>query len=195
MKQIGRILLRIAGLLLIMAGLVLAWFNRQEAQTAASFSEHISQKLEQETIKEPVRSENGEMPIETVDGVDFIGTIHIPSLDLTLPIAAQYTYQQLSQTPTRYSGSYHTNDLVVCAHNYSTHFDPLRSIALGEEIVLTTVTGQTYHYRITNRQIIEPTAVDQVFKDTASDTDWDLSLFTCTPSGLARVLVRCSRIE
>ncbi|MFA9494066.1 sortase [Streptococcus sp. E17BB] len=132
------------------------------------------------------------MPVETIDGVDFIGTLHIPRLGITLPIAADYNYDQLAQTPVRYNGSYYTNDLVVCAHNYASHFEPLKDLDMGEEIILKSVTGRIYHYRVTNRQTIEPTEVDQVYKDTSSDKDWDLSLFTCTPSGLARVLVRCS---
>lgn len=195
MNRYGKLLLRVLGLLLLVMAAALAWHNISDARLAETASANIRQTLVKQTTQQVIASEDGEMAVETVDGVDYIATLEISQVSLSLPVAAEYDFDQLSQTPARYSGSYYTKDLVICAHNYPAHFEPLNRLDLGEEVLLKTVTGQVYRYRITNRQTIEPTAVEQVFKDTASDTDWDLSLFTCTPDGLARVLVRCSLVE
>ncbi|MFC3927876.1 sortase [Streptococcus caprae] len=193
--RVVKLFLRLLGVCLIASGFWWAWHNISEAKAAANASLTIENQLEQVSTQDKTGSEDGEMAVGTVDGTDYIGTIEIPAIGIKLPVAANYSFEQMSLTPTRYAGSFYTNDLVICAHNYPYHFDSLKSIAMGSEVILTTTNGQTYHYIITNRETIEPTAVDQVFKDTATDTDWDLSLFTCTPAGLARVLVRCSLVK
>lgn len=55
--------------------------------------------------------------------------------------------------------------------------------------------GKSITTKISNREIIEPTAIEKVYKTATSDNDWDLSLFTCTKAGVARVLVRCQLID
>lgn len=186
--------LRILGVVCIGLGAYLAWQNMEEATAAEQSSQEIALALDSSVSQQIHASEDGEMPIEEVDGVAYIGNISIPSESIQLPVAATYDFEQMAKTPTRYRGSYYTDDLVICAHNYSRQFDPLRTIALGEKIILQTVDGQTYQYVITNREIIKPTAVEKVFKDQGQDDDWDLTLFTCTPAGAARVLVRCVRV-
>lgn len=165
------------------------------ATIADRSSKDINQKLRTDQQSQVFLSENDAMPVSAVSGVDYLGKLTITSENITLPVAAKYRFEQMSLTPTRYRGSYKTNDLVICAHNYRYQFDPLRTIPMGEKIEFETVDGKTYSYVITNREIIKPTAVEEVIKETAGDTDWDLSLFTCTPSGVARVIIRCQLVS
>lgn len=187
--------MRFLGLICIGSGGFLAWHNIAEAEAATRSSQEIGEILNLLTSRQVPVSEDGAMPIETVDSVTYIGNLIIPSEQIQLPVAGDYSFEQMYKTPTRYSGSYYTDDLVICAHNYRSHFDPLRTISLGQEIILKTVDGQTIRYIISNHEVIEPTEVEKVFKDQGVDGDWDLTLFTCTPTGLARVLVRCVRIK
>ncbi|MDQ0223424.1 sortase [Streptococcus moroccensis] len=190
-----KIFLRLASLACFIGA---GWFflqNTQEAKSAHRVSQRISNHLQSEQGHHLVASENGAMPVQEIDGTNFIGRLKIPSHQLVLPIAANYSFNQLYQTPTRYQGSYYTNDLVICAHNYPEHFEGLQTIALGEEVQLETVDGQEYRYLISNREYVEPTNVDSVYKQgVTGDDDWDLTLFTCTPAGLKRVIIRCERI-
>ena len=47
--------------------------------------------------------------------------------------------------------------------------------------------GETYEYTVAAKDILEPTAVEEV---TAGE--YDLALFTCTPGGTSRVTIYCN---
>ncbi|MGT2807176.1 sortase [Streptococcus iniae] len=193
-RKRGLVLLRLIGVLLIILGIFWAWHNIEEAHEADVASQKIVKQLDKVIDKYPVASEDGRLPIKTIDKTEYLGVLDIPSLNLHLPIAAQYKFEQMAKTPTRYRGSYLTNDMVLCAHNYPYHFDSLKTVDMGESLYFTTTDGQVYHYKISNRQVIKPTAVEEVYKDEKSSDDWDLSLFTCTKAGEARVLIRAQLI-
>ena len=55
----------------------------------------------------------------------------------------------------------------------------------------TTVKGKTYHYQVSNREIVKPTALEEMI----TGDDWDLTLFTCTIGGQARCAVRCELVD
>ena len=50
----------------------------------------------------------------------------------------------------------------------------------------TDVSGAVHRYTVMQVETLAPTAVDEM-----TGGDWDLTLFTCTYSGQARVTVRC----
>lgn len=188
-------LLRLLGIACIIFSVFYTWNNIDAARMAEKSSQDINQKLQIDQSSKRLLSENDVMPVSAVSGVDYLGKLTITSENITLPVAAKYRFEQMSLTPTRYRGSYKTNDLVICAHNYRYQFNPLRTIPMGEKIEFETVDGKTYSFVITNREIIKPTAVEEVIKETSGDTDWDLSLFTCNPSGAARVIIRCQLVS
>lgn len=127
------------------------------------------------------------MVTETVDGYEYIGVVEIPALDIFLPVMAEWDYRRLTVSPCRFTGSYYSNDLVICAHNNSAHFGRLLYVDIGADVYLTTVQGNTYHYQVSNRETVKPTALEEMI----TGDDWDLTLFTCTIGGQARCAVRC----
>ena len=127
------------------------------------------------------------MATEEIDGYDYIGVVEIPALDVFLPVMADWDYKRLTVSPCRFTGSYYTGDLVICAHNNTAHFGYLLYIDIGTDVYFTTVQGKTYHYQVSNREIVKPTALE----DMITGEDWDLTLFTCTVGGQTRCAVRC----
>lgn len=127
-----------------------------------------------------------EMPTCLVDGCRYIGTLSVPTLDLTLPVAAEWSYDQLRQTPCRYSGTAYRGNMVIAAHNYTRHFGRLNTLSPGDSVVFTDVDGNEFHYQVAELETLAPTDVEDM---TASE--WELTLFTCTVGGRARVAVRC----
>ena len=139
-----------------------------------------------------------EMALETVDGNDYIGILEVPSMHLSLPVMYEWDERRLKISPCRYAGSYYTDDLVICAHNYRRHFSPLRSISTGADVWLHTADGQDIHYIAVNVETIRPTAIEQMLdndKNSDSESSWDLTLFTCTIGGQARWTLRCERAD
>ena len=49
----------------------------------------------------------------------------------------EWDYTRLKISPCRFTGSYYSDDLVICAHNYMRHLGPLLQIGIGEDIYFT----------------------------------------------------------
>ena len=189
------------GILLIAAAAGLAGYNLWDAGRAQKAAEEITgqlisdieSKVEDGKTAAPYVDPNTPMPVEMIDGYEYIGVLEIPSEGLSLPVMNEWDYTRLK----RFTGTYYSDDLVICAHNYMRHLGPLLQIGIGEDIYFTSVDGLTIHYIVTNRETVEPTAVEQMIENTSNSgtslLDWDLTLFTCNLGGQTRCAVRCSR--
>lgn len=202
MKRKGSALI-FTGLLLIAAALFITAFNLREEAAARTASVRAADRLEAlipahtprpaavpgAVLPENVPETDMEMPVKTVDGVDYIGVIAVPSLSLELPVASEWSYERLKTSPCRYSGSVYSGDMVLCAHNYSSHFGQIKTLKPGDAVVFTDVDGNVYNYEVAELETLQPAAVDEM-----KSGEWDLTLFTCTIGGQTRVTVRCDRV-
>ncbi|MBD3949212.1 sortase [Tuanshanicoccus lijuaniae] len=182
-------LLRLIAVVCWLAAAFYANQNIQESQQAGKVSRMIYQELVA-TAQPAMTSESSSMGVLSVDGQQYIGYLQIPALKMNLPVGAEFSYEQLKQTPTRFQGSYYDKDMIVCAHNYLSHFAELESLRPGDEIKFKNVSGQVFRYQVTNIEILAP---DQL-ADLVKKGDWDLTLFTCTFDTLNRVVIRAAQI-
>ena len=106
---------------------------------------------------------------------------------------SSWSYPALKKSPCRYSGSAQTNDLIIAAHNYHSHFGRIGELRTGDEIVFTDAGGSVFRYKVSFMEVIEGQDVEQMFS--GQSEDWDLTLFTCTLSGQSRVTIRADRIR
>lgn len=189
----GVILISI-GLLLIGAALILVLYNIWDADRAKKASDAIIERLDEAIpygeSELPVYGASGEeLPTEEIDGYNYIGILEIPGLGLRLPVMETWDYERLKISSCRYSGSYYTEDMVICAHNYAKHFGSIKRMDIGDDVYFVTVEGKVYHYQVSNMETIEPSEIGEMI-DNAED-DWDLTLFTCNADGQTRWAVRC----
>lgn len=96
----------------------------------------------------------------------------------------------LRRSPCRYTGSAYTDNLVICGHNYSAHFGNLKRLTKGSDIVLTAMNGDVFSYKVEEVTELSPTDISEM-----TDSEYDLTLFTCTIGGGKRVTVRCRLIN
>ena len=191
-----------AGLLLIAAALALAAYNVIDAQRAARSAAQALEALSQTTAVSAADSEQAsaddapayladpEMPMPTVsfDGNDYIGRVDIPSLGLSLPVISEWSYPRLKIAPCRYTGSAYLDNLIIAAHNYSSHFGNLNRLNTGDTVTFTDVDGNQFTYAVSLIEDLPGTAIEEM-----QAGEWDLTLFTCTLGGRSRVTVRCER--
>ena len=130
------------------------------------------------------------MPTTKANGYRYIGVLTIPALNLELPIMEEWDYKRLKIAPCRYAGSAYQNNLVICAHNYSSHFGTLKNLQNGDEVFFTDVDGNVFHYAVAQLETLVPAAIEEMKSE-----DWALTLFTCTRDGRTRVTVRCEADE
>ena len=199
-RKAGKLLMTI-GLLLIAAAFLLMVYNIWESKKAENMSEEILNQIKDEQ-DENVSSDDAdekplyeiypdmEMPVLTIDGVDYIGILTVPSLGLELPVAGNWSYPNLRRSPCRYKGSAYSNDMIIAGHNYSRHFGGLKNLAIGEEISFRDGDGHIFQYQVDDIETIPGTAVEDMHAG-----EWDMTLFTCTYGGKSRVTIRCRKLE
>lgn len=197
-KGNGLILL---GLLMMLGAGGLAIRNEYDDNRAQQSAEAVLEQLrgewtDRETLQEETeppadcsRKPAGEMPIEMIDGRPYVGVLAIPALDLELPVIGTWNDSDLRRAPCRYTGSAYSDDLVIAAHNYQSHFGNLKNLRAGDRIILTDVVGNVFTYEVAVLEILQPTAVEEM-----TSGRWPLSLFTCTAGGKLRVTVRCDPV-
>lgn len=197
-----------AGSLLLAVALFLVGYNMVDEYRAGKTADHVLEVLrqqisiqeEQETQEDTVPEQielpdyilnpDMEMPIQEIEGYDYIGMIDIPSLGLSLPVMSEWSYPKLKLAPCRYHGSAYTGCLTIIAHNYRTHFGLLREVPVGIQVFFTDVKGRQFSYEVSTVETIEATAIED-----AVSSAWDLTLITCTTGGQARLAVRCLKTD
>ena len=193
------------GAVLMLSALLLFLYNgledRRAGQQAESLMDEIQSVITEETdpitnpteieidITEPQEILSAEMPVVMIDGYEYIGYISIPDLELELPVMAEWDYNRLKIAPCRHFGSSRTDDLVVAAHNYKTHFASLSDLKSGAEVIFTDMDG------IENRYVLmhDPKVLASDAVDAVQNSDYDLVLYTCAPGGTSRVVAFCNR--
>ena len=171
--------------------------KRTSGETADTDSDETKDYIDDyvDPVTDPTMKE---METEVVNDVAYIGIIEIPSASLKLPVSYDWDYSLLSISPCRYKGSYMTNDMVVCAHDYGSHFRAIRSLGIGESVFFTSVEGERIRYVVTNIETVQPTDIDKMIVNTSEGVEanlWDMTLFTCNIGGQTRCAVRLERAK
>lgn len=207
-KKAGIVILMLGAVLLVSA-LLLVFHNRQEAQEAGQEAQKLLADVEEliairetqptqpsaapeaETETEPTEPTLApELPVASMNGYDYVGYVEIPALSLQLPVMAQWSYERLYVAPCRQSGSSRTDDLVIAAHNYYTHFGRLKELEPGDTVIFTDMDGIVNTYAVEKLDTLDPYDVDA-----ALNSGYALVLYTCTTGGASRVTAFCSRVE
>ena len=179
--MLGRRLMAL-GAVLILCALGLTAYNHWDDRRA---QRQAARMLEELKAAEP--AERGADTL-TLDGAEWLGWLSIPSLELELPVQAEWSYPALKTSPCRYAGTPEAG-LVIAAHNYEQHFARLNLLTAGDTVEFTDVSGTARRYTVMQVETLAPTAVGEM-----TGGDWNLTLFTCTYSGQARVTVRCVKM-
>ncbi len=202
-RELGLVLMS-SGIVLLIMSLSLFLENSAQGQAAKRNAERLMppllQRIEEGTgdthpivppgtpaeMLDPAVLEMREVQI---GGNGYIGYLTIPDLGLELPVMSDWSYEKLKTAPCRYAGTVLSEDLVLMAHNYTSHFGKLQNLSIGAKISFTDVDGITTWYEVVAVETLAPTSVGDM-----TDGTYDLTLFTCTYGGKNRVTVRCDRL-
>ena len=132
------------------------------------------------------RNPEMEMPRAMISGHECVGVLQFPTLGIELPVIADFSYDELLAGPCRFFGSPYMDNFVICAHNYDTHFRRIRNLEDGDKVIFVDMDGNIFNYTVGLVEVLGATDVAEM-----CDSEWDLSLFTCTFDSQSRVTVRC----
>lgn len=178
-----------SGVLLIAAAACLVGYNLLLTAQAGKQAYRTQKQLDSIIAQRQAAQDQmlaGDMPVEVIDGKAYVGTLEIPALQLKLPVMNEWNYANLREAPCRYTGSAYTNDLIICAHNFDTHFGRIKWLSPGDKVIVTDVDGHTFSYHVVELETLQPDKVDEMKHE-----NYGLTLFTCTLGGTTRMTVRC----
>ena len=203
MRRKAGIFCLILGTALLTAALALLCYNTLESRNAMESSRDILARMQSQEEQQPEVTADPyedhvdtfdraakEMTVKEIDGYDYIGYLSIPVLEQELPVMSEWDYDRLKIAPCRQYGSTKTDDLVIAAHNYASHFGRLSQLRAGDLLTFTDMDAEVVLYGVEFVDVLDPGAVAAV-----KSSDFDLVLYTCTYGGENRVAVFCNRIE
>ena len=68
--------------------------------------------------------------------------------------------------------------LILCGHNYRSHFGKLKKLREGDEVSFTDMDGNVFLYEVALVETLMPTAIEEM-----ESGGWALTMFTCTIGG------------
>ena len=186
------------GVVLLLAALSLYGYNRWEDAQAGAEAQTVVQDLQEKVVEQTqsaasapaidTSSLDPELPVVELDGYEYVGTVSIPAIGIDLPVMSEWSYPKLKISPCRQFGSSRTDDLVIAAHNYESHFGKLTSLTAGDNVTFTDMDGIVNEYVVNKVEVLDPHSVEEV-----EHSGYALVLYTCTYGGKTRVTVFCDR--
>jgi len=197
-KRLPVFIILSGALCLLIAGVIIL-HNMQESVSAGNASsdaaEYVIDRINEQATSEADDETPSKEPVtgmKTVEynGYSYMGVLNIPSINLTLPVISSYDFSYLTVSPCLYYGDPADNNAIICAHNYRSHFGPVRRLPTGTYIFLSTVSGGNYQYIVESIELIGSGDAGVLINDNPG-----LTLFTCTTGGAARYAIRCSLVN
>lgn len=194
----------VLGAALLLGAFFLTGYNLYDDSRAGAASDAVVRELTLELTEDGLRPagellteedvvvfDNRSLPVKTIDGRDYVGVLQFPRFSLELPVQTPYVYESLRVSPCLYAGDPYHNDMVICAHNYDSHFGRLKDMELGDELLFIAMDGEVFRYELSAQDILTRYSTEEMLN---ADT-WDLTLFTCTLGGEQRVTARFVRVQ
>ena len=186
------------GALCLLGALLLTAKNRQQDRQASQAVQAALQEIARQRAQAPAEDsavQNAAPPDWAQDAAPkqpeaaeggYLGTLEIPSLDLTLAVYEDFSEAQLEQAPCRQFGDAASQDLVIAGHNYPSQFGALTRLQVGERVEFTELDGVLHPYCAEKIETLQPEQVAQV-----EGSGYALVLYTCTYTGAQRLAVFC----
>lgn len=148
----------------------------------------IDMETDLQATPAPMATAMPEMPTMEIGKHSYIGYIEMPTLGISLPVMSEWSYPKLRIAPCRYTGSVYDDTMVILAHNYTRHFGRIGELDIGDPVQFIDADGNIYQYTVARHETLEKRDVEAMV-----DSEYDLTLFTCTYGGKYRVTVRLKR--
>lgn len=143
-----------------------------------------------EETEEPTTRDPNNMEYSIVDNHYYIGILDLPTLGLTFPVQWGWSDELMDIAPCRYDGNTTENNMILLAHNYTTHFGRLFDLQPGHKLSFTDIHGHVIGYEVSYVEQFHRSEIHRIYEG-----EWDLTLFTCVPNTYNRIAVRCKRIS
>lgn len=188
-----KVFLTLVGVLIIFSSGGVMGYNIWDSSRADNIAEQTTLTLYEQIENYEEHYEEADIAnapqLIKMDNELYVGILRIPSLAVELPINNEWNDERLKASPCRYTGDI-TGSMIVCAHNYKTHFGEISTLSQGDKLVITDATGNEHWYTVELITTIKGTDIDAMVNN-----PYDLTLFTCTLDRMNRITVRCAKSQ
>ncbi len=197
MKNKLSITLMGTGIILVLSSVIIVALNIKKIYISSKNSKIILKDIQLQINKIENNNisciANNELNLKSISikNNEYVGILSIPEINIELPVINNLTYDNLDIAPCLYYEDNVSDKLIIAAHNYPSHFGNIKNLNIGDYVILKNAENIDFVYQVIQTEILENDDIENMI----SGDDWNLTLFTCTFSGLERVTVRCREIS
>lgn len=172
------------GIIMVVGAMILEGMNIYRDNRSRKRAEAIAVTLEQQmNTGKDIGNDN-----IVIDNEKYCGMLEIPKINVVLPVASEYSYEQMALSLCKYSGNISDGNMILCGHNNKSFLGKLNNVFEGDSVSFIDCKGTKYEYVVNETEYV---GGNEVTKLTEGGIDWELSVFTCNYSGNKRYVLRC----
>ena len=163
--------------------------KEEKTNSLKSEVEVVSQAQEKEKKQIIELPEYTELPRE-YKGYPVVGKIEIPKLNLEKYILSETSEQALKIAVTKLTGpkANEAGNFCIAGHNYPQTFGNLKSLEIGDQIILTDTYSRKVTYQVYKNEKVLPEDVTCLSQETKQERE--LTLITCTLGAIKRNIIK-----
>lgn len=181
----------ILGIVLIMVSLaavaVYHFSQKNAAEQLTSIVSEMRAMMPGETYGTPGPDIDTEMPVVEIGGNDFVGLIEITEHNKVMPVYSGWEKSRITEFPCRFTGSMYDGSLIIGAVEDPGQFDIVKTVAGGDEVTFTDVTGLKYTYIITDAYKTKDVSTENL-----TAAEGELVLFVRSTYGRDYMIICCN---
>ncbi len=131
-----------------------------------------------------------------IEGVEVIGKLEIPKINLTTYILAETSKENLNKSVTRLCGpkANGVGNICITGHNYykDNMFGDLKKLEKGDRFYITDMKGNVLEYEVYDIYKVYPKETECLSQETGGERQ--VTLITCTTGAIKRLIVKAVEI-
>ena len=192
-KKVFGVILLVTVIVII---LIVIYKKETDAHTPVENSAKITNKMtDNNTVSEKQKNiVDVDIP-DTVGGYNVLGQLVLEKIGVTQNILSKTEDESLKLGVTKFYGSQidQPGNFCICGHNYTGILKELNQMSVGDEFyIITKETKERVDYQIYDMYSCEPTDLSCLEQN--QDGKREVTLITCNPGGLTRLICKAREI-
>jgi len=170
--------------------------NKSYTEVYYNVSKNDIKNKDLDVTKETANIIVNKLEVKEIDGLEVIGRLEIPKINLNTYILAETSKESLNKSITKLCGPKvnGVGNLCITGHNYnnSKMFGKLDKVKIDDKIYLTGTNGNRMEYIVYDVFKVYPKEVECLSQETNGQRD--ITLITCTTGAIKRLIVKATEV-
>ena len=171
-------------------------FNKSYLEVCYNSSKNDIKGKDLNVTKETANIINNKLEVKEIDGIEVIGKLEIPKINLNTYILAETSKESLNKSITKLCGPKvnGVGNLCITGHNYNNNkmFGKLDKVKIDDKIYLTGTNGNRLEYVVYDIYKVYPKDLECLSQETNGQRE--ITLITCTTGAIKRLIVKATEV-